>query len=108
MIRFLLLAIPILTITACSRHQGSPSASRAQSTTAAVQIETVNVSSIPKIYRASGTVRARQTAAIASRIAASILNVRVGAGDHVQSGQTLIVLDQRDLEAALRRAEATR
>lgn len=74
--------------------------------TTAVQIETVRVSQIPDIYRASGTVRARQTAAIAAKIAATIIDVRVHAGDRVQSGQVLIVLDRRDLEANLRRANA--
>ena len=49
----------------------------------------MNVSSIADIYRASGTVRARQTAAIAAKITANILEVRVQAGDYVQAGQML-------------------
>jgi RND family efflux transporter MFP subunit len=106
--RFLPLIIPILMTAACSRHEASLAATRPQLTTAGVQVETVTVSSIAGIYRASGTVRARQIAAIASKIAADILEVRVRSGDHVQAGQTLIILDRRDLEANLRRAEATR
>ena len=51
---------------------------------------------------------ARYSAAIAAKIAANILEVRVQAGDHVRPGQTLIVLDRRDLEANLRRSEAAR
>jgi multidrug efflux pump subunit AcrA (membrane-fusion protein) len=57
-------------------------------------------------YRASGTVRARYTAAIAAKIAATILEIRVQAGDRVTAGQTLVVLDHGNLEANLRRAEA--
>ena len=80
----------------------------AQSTAVVVQVDTVAVSPIPDMYRATGTVRARQVAAIAAKIAANVLDVRVHAGDRVQAGQTLIVLDRRDLEANLRRAEAAR
>ena len=106
--RFLPLTIPILMTAACTRHETSLAATRTQTTQAAVQVETVNVSSIADIYRASGTVRARQTAAIASKIAANILEARVHAGDYVEAGQVLLVLDRRDLEANLRRAEAAR
>jgi multidrug efflux pump subunit AcrA (membrane-fusion protein) len=106
--RFLPLAIPILMTAACSRQEAPLATMGAQQTAAAVQVETVAVSPIADIYQASGTVRARQIAAIAAKIAADILEVRVHAGDHVRAGQTLILLDRRDLEANLRRAEAAR
>lgn len=106
--RFLALTILILMTAACSRREAPLASAGAQQTTTAVQVETVAVSPITDLYRASGTVRARQVAAIAARIAANILEVRVNVGDHVQAGQTLIVLDRRDLEANLRLAEAAR
>ncbi len=106
--RFLTLLIPILMISGCSRQELSLPATGAQQIVTTVQVETVAVSPITNIYRASGTLRARQSAAIAAKITANILEVRVHAGDHVQAGQTLILLDRRDLEAKLRLAEATR
>src|SRR5262245_20363209 len=106
--RFLPFAIPILMTTACSRQQATLAASGDHRTAAAVRVETVVASPIADIYRASGTVRALYSAAIAAKIAANILEVRVHTGDHVEAGQTLIVLDRRDLEANLRRAEASR
>src|SRR6476659_86301 len=96
--RLLLLAIPILMTTGCSRQEVRIVAAGTKQTASAVQVETVAVSRIPDIYRASGTVRARQTAAIGAKIAANILDVRVRAGDLVQAGQTLITLDRGDLE----------
>jgi multidrug efflux pump subunit AcrA (membrane-fusion protein) len=105
--RSLLLAIPILITAACSRRETAPSAGAPQTATP-VRVETVAVAPIASVYRASGTLRARQSAAIAAKIAAAILDVRVNAGDRVQAGQTLIALDRRDLEANLRRAEAAR
>jgi RND family efflux transporter MFP subunit len=106
--RFFLLAIPILMTAACSRHETSVAAAGAEQRATAVQVETVSASEIADIYRASGNVRARYSAAIAAKIAANILEVRVQTGDHVQAGQTLIVLDRRDLEANVRRSEAAR
>jgi RND family efflux transporter MFP subunit len=108
--RSLLLVIPILMTAACSRPNAPVAAASARQAADAVHVEIVTVTATPVtgVYRASGTVRARQNAAIAARIAANILEVRVHAGDHVQAGQTLVVLDRRDLEANLRRAEAAR
>jgi multidrug efflux pump subunit AcrA (membrane-fusion protein) len=91
---------------ACSRQKTTLAAGGAQPATSAGQIETVAASPIVDTYRASGTVRARYTAEIAAKIAATILEIRVHAGDRVTAGQTLIVLDHGNLEANLRRAEA--
>jgi RND family efflux transporter MFP subunit len=106
--RLLPLALPILMTAACSRLEIPVAATSGQQTAAPVDVETVAVSTITDHYRASGTIRARQSAGIAAKIAANIQEVRVHSGDHVQAGQTLVVLDRRDLEANLRRAEAAR
>jgi multidrug resistance efflux pump len=103
-----LLAILILITTACSPQRARLDAPAAQQAAVAVQTETVATSEITDIYRASGTVRACYTAAIAAKIAANILEVQVQTGERVHAGQTLIVLDRRDLEAHLRRSEAAR
>ena len=63
--RLLPLIIPILMTAGCSRHETVLAAKSTQQTPATVHIETVAVSQIPDVYRASGTVRARQIAAIA-------------------------------------------
>jgi RND family efflux transporter MFP subunit len=108
MSRFLLFAMLILMTAACSRHETRVSAAGSEQKAAAVQVETVAASEMADIYRASGSVRARYSAAIAAKITANIVDVRVQTGDHVQAGQTLIALDRRDLEAHLRRSEAAR
>jgi len=62
----------------------------------------------PAGYEAVGTVRARTAAVISSKVMASVLEVRVQAGDRVREGDPLATLDARDLEANYRRAEAGR
>ena len=106
--RLLPFPILILITAGCSQHEARVAAAGAEQRVATVQVETVADSEIADIYQASGSVRARYSAAIAAKIAANILEVRVQTGDHVQAGQTLIVLDRRDLEANLRRSEAAR
>jgi RND family efflux transporter MFP subunit len=104
--RFLPFAILILMSAACSREKITLAAGRTLPPPSAEQVETVIPSPIVEMYRASGTVRARYTAAIAAKIAANILEIRVQAGDRVTAGQTLVELDRANLEANLRRAEA--
>src|SRR5436305_15104212 len=83
MIRFLPFAILILMTAACSREKTILAASGGVPATSAGQVETVAASPIVDTYRASGTVRARYTAAIAAKIAANILEIRLRAGDRV-------------------------
>lgn len=59
----------------------------------------------PIIERAAGTVRARNEAVVSSRITATIAAIHVRAGDSVQSGDVLVELDARDLEARLAQQE---
>src|SRR3954451_10632149 len=106
MIRFLPFAILILMTAACSREKTIVAAAGGLPATSTGQVETVAASRIVDTYRASGTVRARYTAAIAAKIAANILDIRVQAGDRATAGQTLITLDHGNPEANLRRAEA--
>jgi membrane fusion protein, multidrug efflux system len=53
-----------------------------------------------------GTVESVESAAVASRIAAAVVDVRVEIGDAVRKGALLVRLDDRDLRARQRAAEA--
>ncbi len=63
---------------------------------------------LPSLYEAVGTVRARTSSVIASNIMGQVRDVKVRVGDSVSSGQLLVVLDSRDLDAAWRQAQAAR
>jgi len=104
--RLLPFLILILMTAGCSQHEARVAAAAAEQTVSSVQVETVTDSEIADVYQASGSVRARYTAALAAKIAANILELRTQVGDHIQPGQTLVLLDRRDLEANLRRSEA--
>jgi multidrug efflux system membrane fusion protein len=72
----------------------------------AVETATAGMVEWPSIYEAVGTVRARTSAQISSRVMAYVRTVHVQVGDRVREGQALAVLDSRDLEARERQAEA--
>ena len=74
----------------------------------AVRTLTAAPAAWPNLYEAVGTVRARTAAAIASKVMGYVREVRVAVGDRVRAGQTLVVLDSRDLDAGYRQAEAAR
>jgi len=73
-----------------------------------VRVEPAAAQSSPELYEATGTVRARVSAVISSRLMAYVRGVKVQVGDRVREGQTLVSLDNRDLEASMRRALAAR
>jgi len=63
---------------------------------------------VPEGLEATGTVRARVTTVVAARVMAYVREVRVQMGDSVKAGQTLIVLDSRDMDTGVRQAEFAR
>jgi len=81
---------------------------------AGLATQKVAMRTIPAVTEAVGTVQAEQLAAVTSRVVANIVEMRVSAGQRVSSGDTLVVLDDRDLrrrveqaQDAVRGAEAT-
>ena len=75
-----------------------------------MRVETVAAAEAdcPSTYEATGTVRARTTAAISSKLMGYAREVRAQIGDRVRAGQPLVVLDARDLDTSVARAEAGR
>jgi membrane fusion protein, multidrug efflux system len=94
-------------MTACGSAP-QKSETGAGSAPVAVHIAPVASEQWPAGYEATGTVRARTSAAISSQVMGYVREVRVQAGDRVTAGQMLVVIDSRDLEANYRRAEAGR
>jgi RND family efflux transporter MFP subunit len=104
---FPLLPIPILLLTSCG-NEPARRAAQPQTAPVAVHVAAVTAEDWPAAYEATGTVRARTTATISSKVMGYVQQVSARVGDHIREGQTLITLDARDLDANLRRAEAGR
>lgn len=72
----------------------------------AASLLTVSERDIPSYFEASGTVRAQLNAVLASKVVARVASVNVREGDHVKAGDVLVVLDTRELDAAVQVADA--
>ncbi|MCC6580035.1 MAG: efflux RND transporter periplasmic adaptor subunit [Phycisphaeraceae bacterium] len=66
----------------------------------------VIVREVPRVVQALGTVRAVQETAVGSQLLAKVKKVHVSAGQRVSKGDLLVELDQADIAAQVRRAEA--
>lgn len=71
-----------------------------------VQVSEVRRGDIARFVEADGTLRALDQSAITPKISAPVLRFLVNRGDHVQAGQLLAVLENKDLQAAVSDAKA--
>lgn len=94
--------IPLLS-AGCSRG-GEPE--REQPPIAQAQLVKSIQRDIPQQIRNTGTVHARETAAISAQAPGDIRQVLVEAGDRVRSGELLVLLDTAAMQSALNRASA--
>ncbi|MEZ5354626.1 MAG: efflux RND transporter periplasmic adaptor subunit [Bryobacteraceae bacterium] len=102
----LLPAATVLVLLAPSCGARHEPASRTESEPIAVTTRAVQPAQWPDQFEATGSVAARQSAAISARLMGYIREVRVREGDSVAPGQTLAVIDSRELATSLAQANA--
>lgn len=102
-----ILILPMVVLWACGHKEPQE-----KKTTAAaappltVQVKAVESVELSSPREAIGTVKARTTGSVAARIMAYVREVKVSQGDTVRAGQVLITLDSKDLDIAVRQAQA--
>jgi len=96
---------PLLLLVGCG---GEPQRKVDNKTAASISVETVTLTEAdwPSTYEATGTVRARTTATISAKLMGYAREVRAQVGDHVREGQSLVVLDAREMDSNVSRVEA--
>jgi RND family efflux transporter MFP subunit len=72
----------------------------------AVQTAPARLERHPAEFESGGTVRAKTTTVLSSRVMSAIVDVAVRPGDRVRAGQVLVRLDARQLAAGQARADA--
>ena len=106
-ITILILVLTLSLLSGCGekpREAGSVPAGAA----VPVQLQSVATIDWPSTYEATGTVQAKTTGVISSKVMGYARQVDFQAGDRVRAGQLLVELDSRDLESPVRQAEAAR
>lgn len=104
--KFLAAALVILLLGGCSKDQQASRAMTEEAPVRGVEVMAVQTESVADTFEAVGTVKARQSAALSSKITGTIIGVSVREGDRVKKGQTLVEIDSRELRAELRAAQA--
>ena len=96
-------------LRAGKNHVVSPSASEGQQSAPPVHVSIRRIVSTtsPQWLEVTGTVQAELEAPIASKVMGRVQNVLVREGERVRRGQTLAVLDARDLDASVAQANAS-
>jgi len=103
-IRHLALCAVAAMLGACS--QGEHAKGQAPAAPIQVRIETVRRETVARTMTLSGTLKAVETAAVASKVPGTIREVRVRAGDKVKTGDTLVLLAAAEVEAGVAAARS--
>jgi RND family efflux transporter MFP subunit len=99
-------AIGILGVSGCG-SEPEPAA-KAPAAPIAVSVADITPGEWPGRYEATGTVAAKTTVVVSSRLPGYAREVRAQVGDRVREGQVVVVIDARELESGVRQAEAAR
>ena len=91
-----------LALTACSDkgHEAGSKPAEPPAVVTGISIETVKSGNLPETQEIVGTVRARTSAVVSTRIPGTVSVLRVREGDRVRKGQLLAQLDAQENQAA--------
>jgi RND family efflux transporter MFP subunit len=99
-------ASAILLLAACQREEPAPPRAPAVGPTVHAAVLEVRTAEVPIRIEVTGQVAAASQATLSSQIQAAVEDLPAREGAAVTKGQTLVVLDSRDLRAEAARAEA--
>lgn len=95
------LLIMSVTVTGCGKKQEV-----VKETAVSVSMEKAKIHNIAMSQTYSGTVRGENEVMILPKVPARVTAIYVKPGDMVRQGQTLMTLDNKDFQAAIRQAQA--
>lgn len=103
---FTVLIITTILITGCKGKINKGKAQVERPSITGVRVSEVSISTIDDYYETSGTVKARNIATISSRMMGEVKAINVKEGDSVKAGQTLLIVDDMDINERIKAAEA--
>jgi RND family efflux transporter MFP subunit len=99
------LAPAALLLSGCGSHAPEKKADP-QVPAVPVSLHQVQPAMVAEVYEATGTVRARTTSVLSARIMGYIRSINAQAGDTVRAGQTIAVIDAKEIDDAVAQANA--
>ena len=104
--RAALLIPAILALAACGKEPVQPAKAPEPTVVRDVTVGAVTAGEVDEAAEVMGTVKSRTSTIISSKIVGRILAMHAREGGEVQAGQVLVELDDSDIAAQARRAEA--
>jgi multidrug efflux pump subunit AcrA (membrane-fusion protein) len=104
--RAILISLLALPLFACGKEASHPVKTPEPPTVRDVTVGAVTMAEMEEAAEVTGTVKSRTVTTISSKIVGRILALHAREGSQVQAGQLLIELDDQDIVAQVRRAEA--
>jgi RND family efflux transporter MFP subunit len=103
-------ALVLLAAAGLAGCGGGKEAPRKAEPLPAVKVTAVKLAeeTVPEVYEATGTVRARVSSVLSARVMGYLREVRVQAGDRVRAGQVIAEIEAREIDSGLKQAEAAR
>jgi len=103
-------ALVLLAAAGLAGCGGGKEAQRKAEPLPTVKVKAVKLAeeTVPDLYEAPGTVRARVSSVVSARVMGYLREVRVQAGDRVRAGQVIAVIEAREIDSGLKQAEAAR
>jgi len=98
--------LAFLVSAACGREPAQPAKAPEPKVVRDVTVGVVTMADVNEAALVTGTVKSRTSTTLSSKIVGKILAVYVREGSEVQAGQVLVELDDSDIAAQVRRAEA--
>lgn len=94
----------LLFFTACSSQK--PIEKPTEKLNENVSVELVQTHPIKEVYETTGTVKAKTSSVLASKVMGQVTAIYVKEGDPVKSGQALITIDDREQVVQVKKAQA--
>ena len=94
-----LLAVALSAAGCSKKHEAVKAENAPVAVVKGVSLETVKIVAVPELLDVVGSVRARTSAVVSTRIPGSINVLRVREGDRVRKGQLLVQLDAQENQA---------
>jgi RND family efflux transporter MFP subunit len=102
-ILFIMITVGVLTACKDKIKPGVHEVKREQVT--GIKSEVLRSSEVDEYFETTGTVRAKTSSVIASRMMGTVTSLRVREGDRVRAGQLLMMLDDSDVVQRVKAAE---
>lgn len=101
-----LLLLSLVLLTSCAQDIGPLSVEAKPHSARTVATAVLTPHAISETVEAVGTVKSAHPTVLAAKTMSSVVAVHVKAGDQVRTGQVLVTLDDRELQAQLQKAQA--